>query len=114
MDCRDLRIRQSEKRCDFVFVSDDGNWVAPLELKSGNPDVGTMVAQLRAGARFADQVVPRSIEVQFRLIAVFGGKFHGRDRRRFRQPASMVSFRRSKVNIELLRCGKSLVDALKG
>ena len=114
MDCSDLPIRQSDQRCDFVFVSDDGNWVVPLELKSGNPDAGTMVDQLRAGARFAEEVVPRDIEVQFQPIAVFGGKFHGNDRRRFRQPASMVSFRGFKVRIELLRCGAPLINALKG
>ena len=35
MDCSTLSL--TEKRCDLLFVGEDGNnaWVAPIELKSG-------------------------------------------------------------------------------
>ena len=37
MDCDGLGIRQGDRRCDFMFVSDDGGWVVALELKRGKP-----------------------------------------------------------------------------
>ena len=110
MDCDDLEIQQGDSRCDFMFVSDDG-WVVALELKRGKPDANEIVGQLQAGARFAERIVPEGASVQFRPVAVYGGKLHRNEVNRFRR--SQIRFRGRRVNLELLRCGRRLNDILK-
>ena len=113
VDCHELRISQTSKRCDFLFVSDDGGWVIPLELKRGKLDAGEAVEQLRAGARFAEGVVPRGASVRFLPIAVCGGRVHHIERRKLRSNASRIRFRGQYVYIELLKCGQPLTQALR-
>ena len=111
MDCDDLEIQRGDRRCDFMFVSDDGGWVVALELKRGKPDANEIVGQLQAGARFAERIVPERASVQFRPVAVYGGKLHRNEVNRFRR--SQIRFRGRRVNLELLRCGRRLNDILK-
>lgn len=113
LDCEDLPIRRSGARCDFVFISDDGSWVVPLELKRGGLRVSEVLEQLRGGARFAESVVPTSTPTSFLPIAVVGGRIHPDELRRLRQRSSQVRFRGEQVRIELLRCGDSLAAALR-
>ena len=113
VDCHELRISQTSRRCDFVFVSDEGGWVVPLELKRGNLDANEAVEQLRAGARFAEGVVPKGASVQFLPIAVCGGRVHHIERRKLRSNASRIRFRGQYVYIELLKCGQPLTQALR-
>lgn len=113
MDCHELQISQASKRCDFMFVSDDGGWVVPLELKRGKLDSGEMVEQLRAGAEFADRVVPKGASVRFLPIAVCGGKVHRIERDKLRSNASRIRFRGQYVYIELLKCGQALAEKLR-
>lgn len=85
----------------------------PLELKSGSLRVSEVLAQLRAGARFAERVIPTSRYIRFLPIAVVGGKIHPDERRRLRHRSSQIRFRGEQAHIELLRCGNSLVQALR-
>lgn len=111
MDCSSLPISQNDKKCDFIFVADNGGWVAALELKKGKPNASEVVDQLRAGAQFADQIIPKDVSAHFLPIAVFGGKLHKSELNKFRQ--SQVNFRGKKVRVELLRCGRRMAEALR-
>ena len=112
MDCQDLGLSQNI-RCDFIFVSDDGNWVAPMELKQGKIRATEVVRQLRAGARFADQVVPKNTEVNFLPVAVHGGKVHRIERRSLQRKASQIQFRGKPEIVKLIKCGRPLAGALR-
>ena len=112
MDCATLPIDKTANRCDFIFISDAGNWVVPIELKEGNPRVAHLARQLQKGAEFADQVVPDDTDVQFLAVAAFGGKLHRMDARRLRNPIYQIQFRGRYATIEMLACGQALNDAL--
>ena len=59
MDCDELQINRASRRCDFMFVSDKGRWVVPLELKRGRLNAGEIVAQLRAGRDSLTELSPK-------------------------------------------------------
>ena len=111
MDCDGLEIENGDGKCDFIFISDDGDWVVALELKRGKPDASDIVEQLRAGARFADRIVPRDATVRFLPLAVYGGKAHSTELRKFRQ--SRISFRGRSVNVEILKCRRRIIEKLR-
>ena len=111
MDCDGLGVEDGDSKCDFMFISDDGDWVVALELKRGKPDASAIVEQLRAGARFAERIVPRDVNVQFLPLAVYGGKAHSTELRKFRQ--SQISFRGERVQVELLKCRRRIVEKLR-
>ncbi len=113
MDCRDLGIKDDASKCDFMFVSDDGDWVVALELKKGSVRASEMVGQLRAGARFADRIIPRNTTARFLPVAVYGGKLHRDEVNKFRQSANQINFRGKRVRVELMRCGRRMVEALR-
>lgn len=60
MDCIALPISSAGKRCDYLFVGEDGNvtWVAPIELKSGKLSVSAVLKQLEGGIRMANMWLP--------------------------------------------------------
>ena len=113
IDCKKLSIGPSEPKCDFIFLSDEGKWVAPIELKKGSPDASQIVGQLRAGAKLAEQIVPGDIEVQFRPVAAYGGRARRKELIEFRESKSLVSFRAQRVRVTLLKCRDALAKALK-
>ena len=113
MDCRSLGIGRQDSRCDFIFVSDDGDWVVALELKRGSLDASYVVEQLRAGARFVERIIPRDVEVNFVPLAVYGGKFHRKEREELLKRANWISFRGERLRVDSLRCGRSIVEKLK-
>ena len=113
MDCQELSFGGDSPRCDFVFFSDNGNWVAPIELKAGKVGASELVRQLQAGAQFAERVVPKSVQVKVVPIAVCGGKAHRKELNQLRKNTSRIRFRgNGSRNIVLRRCGISLVEVL--
>ena len=110
MDCRRLPIGGSDTRCDFMFVGDD--CVVALELKKGRAHASEIVEQLRAGARFADSIVPRGARVRFFPVAVFGG-IRKEEREQFRRTNFLIRFRGKNEEVRLLECGQLMVDALR-
>ena len=114
-------VGQTEKRCDYIFIGAPSSaWVAPMEprvapmeLKRGKPNASEIVPQLQAGADIADKIVPRDAKVQLRPIAVFGGRVVANELRMFAKRTTRIRFRNRTIKIELLRCGKQLVDVLK-
>ena len=113
MDCHSLGIGRRDRRCDYIFVSDDGDWVVALELKRGDLDASYVVEQLRAGARFVERIVPRDADVNFVPLAVYGGKFHRKEREELLKRANWISFRGRRVQVDSLRCGRSIIEKLK-
>ena len=113
MDCRSLGIGRQDGRCDFIFVSDDGDRVVALELKRGDLDASYVVEQLRAGARFVERIVPRGVDVNFVPLAVYGGKFHRKEREELLKRANWIGFRGKRFQVDSLRCGRGIVEKLK-
>lgn len=113
MDCDKLPIGQNEKRCDYIFIGgSDRVWIVPMELKKGDLGASEVMKQLQAGAQFAERIIPRNEQIFFLPIAVFGGKAHPTERRKLRQSANRIRFRNQRFNIQLLKCGGHLVEAI--
>ena len=112
MDCDDLPVDRSDGVCDFIFVSDDDCWVAPLELKRGNLSASEAARQLRSGARFADRIIPKNARVRF-LPVVVVGRVRPDERRNLLKHDYKVSFRGERMAIEVLKCGRPLIQALR-
>lgn len=119
MDHADAPGLAHEVRCDYLYFDDDddvrgrGGRVVSLELKRGSPRAGEIAAQLQAGADLAERLVGDDISVGFTPVAAHGGRLHRHRVNRFAQRENQVSFRRTEYRIELLKCGASLIDALR-
>lgn len=103
---------QGQNRCDYIFISDDGTWTAPLELTRGKLEASKVVPQLQAGAKVAEQIVPHTAQVQFRAIAVYGGEFRRAERDKLNQKTNHIPFRGEVYPIKARRCGSPLVSVL--
>ncbi len=94
-------------RCDFIlFLSRGGGvlTVAPIELKSGGVDASKAVAQLRAGAAFADRLSQGEDDADCQPILFHGKKIHRRQRAVLAQ--EKVNFRGRKLTVKTARCGR--------
>ena len=107
-------VRQNDPKCDYIFIGGCGDvWLAPLELKKGELDASKVVKQLQAGADIADaHIIPANEQVQFQPVAVFGGKLHRIQRTQLLKPSSKIRFKGERFNIQLLKCGQPLIEAL--
>ena len=112
MDNKQTRVRKNETKCDYIFIGGSGNvFLVPLELKKGKLDTSDVVKQLQAGANIAaTRIIPKRAQVQFLPVAVCGGKFHRIERYRLSQ--RKIRFRNQNSNVQLLKCGQRLIDAL--
>ncbi len=113
MDCDDLSDDGSGAACDFIFVSDHDCLVVPLELKRGSLSASEAVRQIRSGAQFADRIIPQDARVRFVPIVVVGGRVRPDERRNLLKRDYQVSFRGKPVAIEVLKCGRPLVQVLR-
>ena len=112
-------IDKRSRHCDFLFVGggveNSLEWVAPIELTISAPTVKKFSPQLQAGASLAEQLIPRSVKVRFRPIAVHGkDTLRKAERKRFLNAANHVEFRGKKTPFKRVRCGSTLADALSG
>ena len=107
-------VKQNDPKCDYIFIGGCGDvWLAPLELKKGELDASKVVKQLQAGADIADaHIIPANEQVQFQPVAVFGGKLHRIQRTQLLKPSSKIRFKGERFNIQLLKCGQPLIEAL--
>ena len=113
LDCRDLSIPQHQKRCDYVFVGEEGNtaWVSPIELKSGRFSASGALEQLKGGIAVADNWLPQVIiALQFVPVLAHGKPIHKEDRRRLL--SSTLKLRGKTSKAMLLKCGDRLTKAL--
>ena len=114
MDHADAPGPAHEVRCDFLYFDENARGRAvSLELKSGSPRAGEIAAQLQAGADVAERLVGDDIAVGFTPVAAHGGRMHRHRVNSFARPGNQVTFRRTRYRVELLRCGASLIDALR-
>ena len=84
----------NQVRCDYLFIAEDSSnagWVCPMELKRGGLSASEIVAQLRAGAQVAEQIVPQNIPAEFQPVAI--GRMHIAERAELRRKSNKVSFR---------------------
>lgn len=112
LDCAELRLPADAKRCDFLFVgeSNDGAWVAPIELKSGNFSAGSVARQLQGGTDLADRWLPA--KAAFTFVPVLAA---GRGIRKEQRRAWARAFVRLRGQTRLptrVPCGSRLRDVL--
>lgn len=112
MDKPQAPVGQDETKCDYIFIGGSSNvFLVPLELKRSKLDASDALKQLQAGANIADtRIIPKGEGVQFQPVAVCGGKIHRNERRRLSQ--RQIRFRGKHSNIQLLKCGDSLIKVL--
>ena len=112
MDLLDISWLGDVQRCDRLFIG-HGDFVAAIELKRGGIRASQVLGQLRTGARVADHYIPDSADVQFRPIAAYGGQLHPNERDKLRRRNNRVGFRKESLEVTLVRCGASLLNALR-
>ena len=66
MDCDALNIPNQQKRCDYLFIGEEGNttWIAPIELKSGGLKATEVLEQLEGGVREVESWLPRGVSTR--------------------------------------------------
>ena len=112
LDCSALRLNSTEKRCDLLFVGEDGKdaWVAPIELKSGRFRVDEVKDQLQKGADLADKWLPTNAAFRFVPVVACGRGISKHKIRALHQAA--VTLRGKKRRPVLIRCRSPLREAL--
>lgn len=108
---------RNHPHCDFLLVAgedeNDGPWVAPIELTTGNKDDDLLLRQLRAGADIADDLLPPRASFRFRPILAHDGRLHQYVITEvIRRSSSYIQLRNETEPIELMRCRETLADAL--
>ena len=113
MDCDALKIPDRRKRCDYLFIGEEGltTWVAPIELKSGGLKATEVLGQLEGGAGLADGWLPQGIAFQFVPILAHGKTIHRNDLKVLRSRKIQLRGQR-KVTV-LIKCGDPLTKALR-
>ena len=114
MDRCPTLVGQNQSKCDYIFVGhSNAAWVAVMELKRGKPKASELVAQIRAGVRIAERIVPADSQVRFVPIAVYGGGLRRIERDRLLSGRNRITFRGESRPIKLVRCGTTLAAALQ-
>ncbi len=105
MDNDSLGI-SNDTRCDYLFVSEAGGTtcVLPIEMKQGSLRATHVVAQLQAGADFANEQLPNLTEFKFVPILAHQG-LPKAERDRLRDKSRSVKFRKQKALAKVIRCG---------
>ncbi|MCY4151253.1 MAG: hypothetical protein OXE94_03320 [Aestuariivita sp.] len=107
-------LKSDEKRCDYLLIAKETqtkNLVAVLELKRGQLDAEKVVSQLRAGAKAAEKLIPKSHVIRFRPVAVTGStsKF---ERNKLRKIINHITFHSHQELPRWISCGNGLEKAL--
>lgn len=94
------------KHCDFILFVDRDDaplLAAPVELKSGRPDVSEAVEQLQGGANFADRFAPSNTDS---LPILFHGRgVHKKERKDLN--SAKINFRGRKLTVKTARCNRA-------
>ena len=108
-------LGKSATRCEYLLVADregGGGWVVPMEFKSSRMKVSKVAEQLRAGARVAEELVPKASPISFRPVAVVYEPVNKKQRRDLKHPGNAVRYRGCREPVRVLRCGDSLAGVL--
>lgn len=111
MDHRKSPAEKRGRRCDFLFVGEakGEGWVVPIELKKGKASSSEVAPQLQAGAKIAEQVVPKDAEIMFRPVAAVG-RLDKYERVLLRKKE--VKFREMRELVRRIKCGESLAKVI--
>ena len=112
MDHKKAPVKQGETKCDYIFIGGCKDvFLVPLELK-GTADATKIVRQLQAGADIADRrIIPKNKTVQFQPVAACR-KFGKHENIILRRENSKIHFRGDWTQIEPLKCGAPLINAV--
>ena len=110
-------VPAGQPRCDYLFVGgeddvDGGAWVVPIELTTGRKKASVLLAQIRNVTSIADGLLPQRIKHRFNPLAAHRGGLHRDDIADLCKPANRINFHGQLRNVQLLRCGAQLADAL--
>lgn len=107
--------QEGENQCECVLFYFDatGNFVVvPMELKGGgNVDASQAAAQLKGGAAFAIDYMPRSVKSICRPI-LFCRSISTAEVKQLKKPQSKVPLGGRLFEIKTARCGDKLVNVL--
>ena len=113
MDKCEPLVKKTETRCDYIFIGVGKDvFFVPLEVKP-TPDVTKIVNQLQAGADIADRrIIPQNKNVQFQPVVAHRKRFGKQENLILRHEKSKIHFRRVRVQINRLKCGAPLTNAV--
>ena len=101
-----------KRRCDYLFFAEvvgGKDWVAPIELKSGEIKASEVHGQLQSGALAVERLVPAKMTV--RLVPIVAGSCHKAERKHLGR--LKVTFRGSAKRIRLRPCNSPLATAFE-
>lgn len=104
----------ADTRCDYLLLAEPSCgdlWVAPVELKKGDADLGKSIEQLRAGAQAAECLVSKEVAAGaiFRPVLASGG-IDKNERKNLKD--ERVKFYDRKEPVRRIKCGAPLMAAL--
>ena len=113
MDKCEPLVKQTEIRCDYIFIGVGNDvFLVPLEVKP-TPDATKIVSQLQAGADIADRrIIPKNKRVQFQPVVAHRKRFGKQENLILRHENSKIHFRGERIHIEPLKCGAPLTNAV--
>ena len=104
----------ADTRCDYLLLAERSCgdlWVAPVELKKGDADLGKSIEQLRAGAQAVECLVSEedAAGAIFRPVLASGG-IDKNERKKLRD--ERVKFYHHEEPVRRIKCGAPLMAAL--
>ena len=100
--------KRKGRRCDRIlfYVDLDSNTlvVVLIELKSGNVNATDVFQQLQSGAKFAEELVPKDIEMTCIPVVFHGKRIHDAQLPKLKR--NEVRFRRQTFPIRKGKCGR--------
>ena len=113
MDCDALNIPNQRKRCDYLFIGEEGDttWIAPIELKSGGLKATEVLEQLEGGVRAVEAWLPRGVSFQLVPVLAHGKTTHPYELRKLRSKA--IQLQGQKKLTVVIKCGEALKEKLR-
>ena len=114
MDCDALKVPRQQKRCDYLFIGEEGTatWIAPIELKSGGLRATEVLDQLQGGMRALEPCLPQGISFQLVPVLAHGKAIRPYELRKLR--SKTIQLRGQKKVTVLIKCGEPLTKAVGG
>ncbi len=101
----------TQTKCGFLFFADLDNLAMPIEIKDSVPNVVQATRQLQAGARAADRLAPRDLDIVLQPVLVSKSM---RRKQGFELRKQRVQFRRRPKRIQRVSCETQLTAAIEG
>lgn len=101
-------LGKAQIKCDYLLFADP-DLVIAIEIKSGDPNIAQARKQLQAGAKAADRLAPRDLQVTFQPVLASNSL---RRDKQFELRQATVEFRKRPEKVRRVACGAPLTDAL--